>query len=446
MTLRARGAALVAVLLATQVLPLGAQPQAPLEPPAAPPGMLDPRAPMKPLEQALQEVRAGRIAAPALERYDAGDYRAAARLGLEAIEGGGDTPELRYALANSLAWTGRYDAALAQYRRLLGGAYDSRARVGIANIRLWNGEPQVAEAGYREVLQTEPDNAEARDGLRLAGRELRPALTLRLARTEDNQNFARSEAWLSYRRWNAERTWRLEASALHDGYSSPGADSGRNSVQGSLWALALPLAPRLEASLYDERLFATLQVEPVRERLRLRAGHVNWARLAFTASALADRLTANTVGLSAEVRPAIGALRLRLDGYDISDGNRVVDGEFQVTPAWQPLPWRVEWYAGLYGRRAERFDARYWSPSPAYGLAFAGVRRNWSGARHDASAWLRLGAGFTETAKASWSAGLTGRYWITDGIALGLEAWALEAPRPSPYRMQQAMAFIQQLW
>ena len=66
--------------------------------------------------------------------------------------------------------------------------------------------------------------------------------------------------------------------------------------------------------------------------------------------------------------------------------------------------------------------------------------------RHDASAWLRLGAGFTETAKASWSAGLTGRYWITDGIALGLEAWALEAPRPSPYRMQQAMAFIQQLW
>jgi len=55
--------------------------------------------------------------------------------------------------------------------------------------------------------------------------ELRPALTLRLARTEDNQNFTRDEAWLSYRKWSTNRAWRFEASALRDGYSSPGTDT-----------------------------------------------------------------------------------------------------------------------------------------------------------------------------------------------------------------------------
>jgi hypothetical protein len=442
----ARAVALASALAFAHVLHVSAQPQPSAEPPAAPPGMLDPRAPVRPIDQALREVRAGRAAAPALERYEAGDYQRAARLGLRLIAEGGDTPELRYAVANSLAWTGRYDAALAQYRALLGTSYDGRAKLGMANIRLWNGEAHVAEEYYGEVLAAEAGNADARHGLELAGRELRPALSLRLGRTHDNQNFSRNEAWLTYRKWSADRAWRFEASALRDSYSGPGTETTRNGVQGSLWATALPWAPRAEASLYDSRLFATLQVEPVREFLRLRAGHVNWARLAFSAGALAERLSADTVGLTAEARPTIGALRLRLDGYEISDGNRIVDGEFQLTPAWQPLPWRLEWYGGYYGRRAERADARYWSPQPAYGLAFLGVRRNWSSDRYDASAWLRAGAGVTETAKASWSAGVSGRYWLTTDIALGLEAWALEAPRPTPYRMQQALAFAQYLW
>ena len=439
-------AALLAVAFPFHASLLHAQPQQPPEPPAAPPGMLDPRAPVKPLDQALHDVRASRIAAPALERYEAGDYRAAARLGLEAIQAGGDTLELRYAVANSLAWTGRYDAAVEQYRALLGTAYDARASVGMANIRLWNGEPWLAEERYREVMGQDPANADARQGLEFAGRELRPALTLRLARTEDNQDFARDEAWLTYRKWSTDRAWRFEASALRDWNRTPGADLTRNALQGSLWAMTLPFAPRLEASVYDDRVFGTLQIEPVRDLLRLRAGHVNWARLAFTAGALADHLTANTVGLTSEARLPPGTLRLRLDGYEISDGNRIVDGEFQVTPAWQPLPWRLEWYGGVYGRRADREDPRYWSPIPAYGLAFAGVRRNWSADQYDISAWLRAGAGFTDTAKASWSVGATGRYWLTKDVGLGIEAWALEAPRPTPYHMRQAMAFLQHLW
>jgi hypothetical protein len=178
----------------------------------------------------------------------------------------------------------------------------------------------------------------------------------------------------------------------------------------------------------------------------VRAGRVNWGRLAFSAAALADRLTANVLGVTAEARGVLGAFRLRADGYDISDGNRVYEGEAQVTPAWQPLPWRLEWYGGLFARRAEREDPRYWSPTPAYELAFLGLRRAWYSDRNDVSVWARLGAGVSETAKASYSAGVSARRWLTREFAYGLEAWFVDAPRPTPYRMQQVSAFAQLLW
>ena len=170
-----------------------------------------------------------------------------------------------------------------------------------------------------------------------------------------------------------------------------------------------------------------MQVEPWREHVRVRAGRVNWARLAFSAAALADRLTANMLGIQAEARGVLGAVRVRADGYDISDGNRVYEGEAQLTPAWQPLPWRLEWYGGFFARRAEREDPRYWSPRPAYELAFLGVRRGWYSDRNDISAWARVGAGVSETAKASYSAGLSARRWLTRELAFGLEAWFVDA-------------------
>jgi tetratricopeptide (TPR) repeat protein len=408
--------ALAAALALCSPIAATAQPPAALEAPAAPSGVLDPRSPVNPLDEALKDLRRDRLSAPALERYEAGDYRAAARLGLQAMKDGADQPALRYAVANSLAWTASYDQAVREYRALLGTDYDSRARVGIANVMVWSGQADLAEPYYRSVLQSEPRNEAARQGLALAGRELRPALTLRAARSQDNQHFSRDEGWLVYRQWSADRAWRFEAGALTDWYHSP------------------------------SKLFGSVQLEPVRERLRVRAGRVNWGRLAFTAAALADGLTANTLGVFAEVRPAIGALRARLDAYDISDGNRLWEGEAQFTPGWQPLPWRLEWFGGVFGRGAQREDPRYWSPKPAYGLAFVGVRRSWFSDRSELSAWLRGGGGFTETAKASWSAGLTGRYWLTSDVALGVEAWAVDAPRPTPYRMQQVAAFLQHLW
>ena len=412
-----------------------------------PRGTLDPAAPVKPLDEALRRLEQDRHAAPALQRYEAGDYDAAARLGLEALERTPEHQGLRFAVANSLSWTGRYDEAAPHYRALLGTPYDARARVGLGNMLRWRGQAHLAEAHYREVLAREPGQPDAVEGVALAARELRPALTLRASSTEDD-GLQRDEAALAYRHWSADRRWRLEGGVLAARERSALGRGSPGGLFASAWSPALPLAPRLDALYYDSaasdaRLFGTLRIEPIRDRLLLSLGRLDWGRVAF--SAAADGITARTAGLAAEGPTRLGVARARLDLYDLSDGNRIVDGEAQLTPRWQPLPWRVTWFGGLYGRHAEREDVRYWSPRPAYELAFVGVQRHWSADRLEVSASLRGGVGLTSSAGDSWSAGADARYWLRRDLAVGVEAWSVEAPRPASYRMQHVGAFVQQL-
>lgn len=431
-------------------LALGAQAPTASERPAFGPGILDPKFPVKPPDEAVREkLRQDRLAVPVLERYEAGDYAGAARLGTGVLASAPGAHELRYAVANSLAWTGHYDAALEHYRALAGTPYETRARVGMANVMRWRGRADLAEPIYSEALAREPANADARSGLALGGRDLRPALTGRISRMADNQDFRRNELELNYRQWTADRRWRYEVGVVGDRNDSPQRDWSARALHGSAWATKLPLSPRIDASLYDSdtrsaQVFGTLLLEPIQDRLRVRLGRVNWGRLAFNAAA--DGLTAHMLGLLGETHLGIGALRGRIEGYDISDSNRVVDGELQLTPLWQPLPLGLAWFGGVYARDAEREDPRYWSPRPTYGLAFIGLQRGWYFDRSDVTVSLRRGFAFTDSARNSWSAGLNGRYWVSNDIAIGLEGWAVESPRPADYRIHQIAAFIQHLW
>src|SRR5437588_12637349 len=114
---RALAAALALAPCAAAARPAGPA----LERPAAPASVLDPRAPIKPMDQALRELQSDRSAAPALEAYEAGDYYKAARLGRAALaRDAASSTALRYAVANSLAWTGRYDRAPQGYGGLAG--------------------------------------------------------------------------------------------------------------------------------------------------------------------------------------------------------------------------------------------------------------------------------------------------------------------------------------
>jgi hypothetical protein len=52
----------------------------------------------------------------------------------------------------------------------------------------------------------------------------------------------------------------------------------------------------------------------------------------------------------------------------------------------------------------------------------------------------------SDTAKASYSAGVSARRWLTRELAAGLDAWFVDAPRPTPYRLHQLVASLQLLW
>ena len=441
----------VAALACASALCAAAQPPAEAERPAIPPGVLNPQLPQRPLEDAARQLTHDREAAPAMERYEAGDYPRAAALGEEILRRTPDMHSLRFAVANSLAWTGRYDAAIEHYSRLLGTPYEARSRLGVANALRWRGRSDLAEPHYRAALALDPASEDAQKGLALSGRELRPALTLRFVPTADSQDMRRHELAALYRRWSADRAWRFEAGVLAERNRGPTRDWWAGGLQLAVHALRLPLAPKLDVSTYDSELrgaqhFAALQVEPLPERLRMRLARVNWGRLAFTETAAADGLTAVSAGVYGDAPLAGGSLRARLETYDISDGNLVADGELQVTPAWQPLPARVVWFGGLYARYAEREDPRYWSPRPVYGLVFLGLQRSWNLDSTEITASGRRGAPVTDSARTSWSAGLNARQWLRDDIAVGVDAWVAQSPRPDDYRMRQVAAYVQHLW
>ena len=394
------------------------------------------------------------FAQSALERYEAEDYRAAARLGpgeLARAPKGEKADQLRLAVANSLAWTGDYDPAIEQYRGLFGTRYDTDARIGLANVLRWRGQADLAEPYYREVLARDPDNAEAQLGRAMGGRELRPAITGRGSRTADNQGVSVNEFGASYRRWTDDLRARWEVGALSGRMDSPQGNFSPRGAQGSLWLPQAPLAPKFEAFTYDNgavgtRLFGAAQIEPLRDKLRLRLARVDWGRQAFSGAATRDGLTAAMLGISGETGTSLGQVRGRLDAYDVSDDNRVLDGEASITPAWQPLPWQLKWSSGVTARHADREDPRYWSPHPAYGVVFLGLQRGWYLDRLDLTASIRRSFTFTETAGDGWNVGLSGRYWLAKALAIGVEAWAVDAPRPTPYTMHQVAAFVQQLW
>ncbi len=55
-----------------------------------------------------------------------------------------------------------------------------------------------------------------------------------------------------------------------------------------------------DAEVHDARVFGAIHIEPIRDRLKLRAGRVDWGRAAFSPDATVDGLTARTVGLTGE--------------------------------------------------------------------------------------------------------------------------------------------------
>jgi hypothetical protein len=419
----------------------------------AAPNMLDPG--FKPKANSVNVPSAPNVSTEGVPQdvqaaFEAGAYSKASKLGAAALVSQPSNSSLRLLVANSLSWSGRLDAAFEQYEKLLTGPASAAAKVGQANILRWRGKPEQAELLYNAVLKTDPNNADAKDGRRLGERELRGQWIKTLSYGKDSSNFRRLESTTGYKSYTEDRSIRWGAGYILGKDIGAPAASKYAEINGNVQWLNLPLKPKVDLSVADgfnkTRLYGLVAAQMVDDNISLRAGYVNWGRKAFNTAAQQAHLAARQMGASAQWQFELGELRLRGDYYSIADKNRVWDYEATLNPAWQPLPFDLRWYAGAYNKQAKRADARYWSPASAYTLGLLGLKKAWYFERGDLSVGFQSGLKLSDEAKNNFGLSASGKWWLTDSTALGLDFWSSNSPRQTDYKQNFLTLNLQRLW
>ena len=425
--------------------------------PAAPAGILDPNfrpstaSPSLPATQpATAPVVAGQLPVEVQSAYQGGRYLVAAKLGAKALVDEPTNNALRLVVANSLAWSGRLDAAIEQYEKLAGTKLDSAGKIGVANIYRWRAKPVLAEPIYAAVLRVDPGNADALEGQKLAQRDMRLTVLKDLSYGKDSTGLSRVYNASSVGGVTADRSTRWRA-----GYGL-GADRdalGREryvELNGSIQGLDWPLSPRLDLSVSREvgktRLYGLINVDILPDTFGIQFGAVNWGRLSFNRLAQAGNLKANRFGAYLNFTSLLGEARGRFDVYRVSDGNQVWDADLQLSPEWQPIPAGVSWYAGVSAKSADRVDPRYWSPVNTNLVGYLGIKKSWFFEKGDLAVGLQRGFKLSDDARHNYSVSANGKFWITDRMALGFEVGASDSSRATDYKQRFLGVQLQRLW
>ncbi len=390
------------------------------------------------------------IPAPVQAAYIEGAYSTAAKLGAAALVTQTNNANLRLLVANSLSWSGRLDAAVEQYEKLMNSPQAAAAKVGQANILRWRGKAEQAELLYNSVLKADPNNADAKEGKRLADRELRPNWYKSIGFGKDSSNFRRLESATSYRAYTQDRSLRWGAGYVVGKDLGASAADKYAQINANVQWLNVGLRPKIDVSIADgfnkTRLYGLVSLDPLPDRLSLRAGYINWGRQAFNSAAQAAHLAAQQVGLTGQWMSPLGEIRVRGDYYAVADNNRLWDAEVIVNPAWQPLPANIRWYTGMYNKQARRVDSRYWSPVAPYTLGLLGLKKAWYFDNADVSLGVQGGLKASDEAKNNFGISANAKYWVSGDTALGLDFWSSNSPRQVDYKQHLLTINLQRLW
>jgi len=382
--------------------------------------------------------------------FQAGDYPGASQLGDAYLRAQPHDNEVRLMVANSYAWTGRYEQAIHHYSQLADTDQAAKAKLGMANVYRWNGLAGAAEPLYRQVLTAEPGNKDAAEGLTYAQRETRPMTSAGVFLGKDNLDTERRGIALSHRRTDASRRHRLEieVNALQD--KRRALKVNQRDVTLRYAGIADPLKPKLEISAQqspDNALFAAGEIRIPNTPVTVGAGRVNWGKMAFDPNALAANLTANQLRLQASMPTPAGAVYGSYSGYRVSDRNRIQDVLLKLTPAWQPLKVQeIKFFVGYEARTARFNSPAYWSPADGNHLVTVGVGGDWVKLRSERSFSLQYGYPVGGEAVNSYSASAGLRYWLSDRVALHTSLAHQRSARVGAYRATTGMVTIQGAW
>lgn len=392
------------------------------------------------------------VAERVMTRYRDGDYEGVVALGPGLL---GDNPqdhELRLALANSMAWTGRYASALAQYRALASTPFANQAEVGAAYIDLWRQRPFYALPAFERVLAREPGSRDASEGVSRALDRLRPRTTVRLGTASDTADMRRTGGSIDHVWWDrtAETRFEVGAGADREQINPISLSRNYNEIGFSVFRPRTVLAPRVDVSGTTDPCrsgYATAQVEPVTDWLRIQAGRVNWGRLAFNARALDACLYAARIGVAGTPESALGRVVYSASFNRISDANQITEASVRLEPEILKLGYGFSVDVGAAARHAKRNDPRYWSPADGHGIVFVGL--GYSRWTERGGFYLRLQPGtgvWGEAEGFNWGIGGGGRLELGRNWAIGLDAWAGSNPRPGQYRYRTVTLALEHAW
>lgn len=391
---------------------------------------------------------------PEVERmYGDVNHEAAGTLGLQMIQlGAKPTDDLRFKIANSLAWTGRLNEAYAQYELLLGTKFDGEARLALANAERWQGRADKAMPMFSQVLALDPSNTGAREGLEYGSRDLRPSTTISIGRLKDSGEMERRHVTVAHR-WRDEsgtKIYEIETRAMQDRL-----DPARLNVkEGDLTLRFQPLDVA-----YQPKAYVNFQATPKASAfggVRLKLGdspthlyldRLSWGAVAVSARAMDAGLSALHFGLETTQSLKLGTLYGRASAYRVSDSNNVLTTSLRFTPAWRPLGQGIKAYVSTETRDVRFGTVNYWSPAIGSGTLSAGITGEW--AEKD---WVFFTSGqfgrpiYGESGN-SWSASSGGKRWLNKDYALGFNLWGMSSWRNGVnYRARSASLNLEKLW
>lgn len=380
----------------------------------------------------------------------AGNYQAVGTEGLALMAKEKPDDELQLIIANSLAWTGRLKESIPTYQGLAKGPYANPANVGLANVHRWQGRDDQAMPLYRTVLASEPDNADALEGLELAARELSPRTLLSLGGSSDSSDMQRRSATINHR-WrdsSGANIMEIETSGVRD--RLPTSQAQQQNVTLRYESLNLALKPSMELSMptqSDSTLYASARIKFAEDQASLTIGRVNWGRMASNPNALVARLAASHLGITAAHGFSFGTLQGRVNYYDISDNNQLLTSSLHLASSWRPIGSNFKPFIGMETRGAKFNSPNYWSPDQGSGTLYAGVMGEWGSAGWNFYASGQSGVRLYGDAGTSWSASAGGKRWVSDDVALSMNLWAMASWRDNAaYRAQSATINLEKLW
>ena len=383
--------------------------------------------------------------------YQKEDYAGTANEGFPLLSEFPNDNQLRLIVANSLAWsTTRYQDAIEAYRPLLDTPDARDARLGLANVYRWSGRDDLALPLYKNVIEQDPENKDAHEGVILTERAMRPRTMISMGASSDTNSMQRQELTVSHR-WrtpSGSGIFEIEAGGTND--TQLDLASYQRNITLRYQGLDLPLAPTFDITEQtgpQQTIYGGVNLK-ITDDTQFIANRVNWGLLSFSTAAELANLSAYHVALATNKTGDLGNMRLRVDYFGVSDGNSVVIGNLQYTPPWQPFGEYVKPFVGISTRDQSNYSPLYWSPmNGGYGVYFVGMQAEWSNTVSSLSASAQIGSGLYGEGGFNWGVSLGGRTWINDDYAIGakLNKYAGGQYGPS-YTFTSALVTLERAW